>query len=170
MSEPRTELDQRFSEPTASALPWDETRARIEQAELFWITTVRADGRPHITPLVAVWRDGALHFCTGGEEQKALNLAANPNVALTTGTNEWSAGVDVIVEGRAERVTDRDRLTALAEAWQHKWDGQWTFGVVDGGFTHSEASTDVVHVYAVRPTRAFAFGKAPSSQTTYRFD
>ena len=64
---------------------------RIERAELFWITTVRPDGRPHITPLVAVWHDGALHFCTGGEEQKALNLAANANVALTTGTNEWNA-------------------------------------------------------------------------------
>jgi hypothetical protein len=114
--------------------------------------------------------DGALHFCTGGEEQKALNLAANANVALTTGTNEWNAGVDVVVEGRAERVTDPDRLTTLAQAWQRKWDGQWTFSVIEGGFAHDAASTDVVHVYAVQPTRAYAFGKAPSSQTTYRFD
>lgn len=140
MSEPRTHLDQRFSEPSASALTWDETRARIAQAELFWITTVRADGRPHVTPLVAVWHDGALHFCTGAEEQKALNLAANPNVALTTGTNAWNAGVDIVVEGRAEKVTDRDQLTALAAAWQRKWDGRWTFGAGEGGFTHDPAT------------------------------
>jgi len=29
----------------------------ISQGELFWISTVRADGRPHVTPLVAVWLD-----------------------------------------------------------------------------------------------------------------
>jgi hypothetical protein len=31
------------------------TRQLAEQAELSWIVTVRADGRPHLTPLVAVW-------------------------------------------------------------------------------------------------------------------
>jgi general stress protein 26 len=169
MSEPRTHLDQRFSEPNASAHTWDEVRLQVEQAELFWITTVRSDHRPHVTPLVAVWHEGALHFCTGTQEQKALNLAANPDVALTTGTNEWNRGVDIVIEGRAERVTDHDQLTALATAWQTKWDGQWTFAVTAGGFTHAEDSNDVVAVYAVRPSRAFAFGKAPGSQTTYRF-
>jgi nitroimidazol reductase NimA-like FMN-containing flavoprotein (pyridoxamine 5'-phosphate oxidase superfamily) len=168
MSEPKTRLDQRFSEPSASPLTWDETRARLERAELFWITTVRADGRPHVTPLVAVWHDDALHFCTGAGEQKAVNLAGNPNVALTTGTNEWNAGVDIVVEGRAEKVTDHDRLTELAAAWQNKWDGQWNFDVDEGGFTHRDG-TNVAGVYAVRPTRAFAFGKAPASHTTYRF-
>src|SRR5690348_18423236 len=101
MSEPRTHLDQRFSEPDASAITWDETRAQIEQAELFWITTVRADGRPHVTPLVAVWHAGALHFCTGAQEQKALNLELNPQVALTTGCNDWRDGLDVVEIGRA---------------------------------------------------------------------
>ena len=169
MSEPHTHLDQRFSEAGASALGWDEVRAMIERAELFWITTVRSDHRPHVTPLVAVWHEGALHFSTGTQEQKTLNLDANPDVALTTGTNEWNRGVDVIIEGRADRVTDHDRLTALAAAWRTKWDGRWTFHVAAGGFTHAEGDKDLVAVYAVQPTRAFAFGKAPASQTTYRF-
>jgi general stress protein 26 len=168
MSEPQTRLDQRFSEPSASALTWEETRARLEQAELFWITTVRADGRPHVTPLVAVWHDGALHFCTGAGEQKAVNLEVNPNVALTTGTTEWNTGVDIVVEGRAEKVTDHDRLTELAAAWRTKWDGRWTFDAGERGFTHRDG-TNIAEVYAVHPIRAFAFGKAPASHTTYRF-
>ena len=65
MTTPVTTLDQRFSDPAAGATGWDETRRVLETAELSWITTVRADGRPHVTPLVAVWADGALHFCTG---------------------------------------------------------------------------------------------------------
>ena len=46
----------------------------LERAELYWLTTVRADGRPHVTPLIAVTADGAVHFCTGLREQKARNL------------------------------------------------------------------------------------------------
>ena len=169
MSEPRTHLDQRFSEPRATALRWGEVRSLIERAELWWLTTIRADHRPHVTPLVAVWHDGALHFCTGTGEQKARNLAANPDVVLTTGANEWERGTDIVIEGRAEKVTEHDRLTTLAAAWRTMWDGRWTFTVSAGVFRHAEGDGDIAEVYAVRPVRAFAFGKAPASQTTYRF-
>ena len=47
---------------------------RSTSAELYWLTTVRKDGRPHITPLVGAWVDDAFVFCTGPEEQKAQNL------------------------------------------------------------------------------------------------
>ena len=77
MRNPDTELDTRFSDPDAVATGWEETRQVLEQAELFWISTVRADGRPHVTPLVAVWLDDAVHFATGPGEQKAVNLRTN---------------------------------------------------------------------------------------------
>ena len=92
MSEPTTALDPRFSQPGAEPTAWDDTMQALEAAELFWITTVRADGRPHVSPLVAVWLDGAIHFSTGAGEQKAHNLRANPQVILTTGcTNGTTA-------------------------------------------------------------------------------
>ena len=87
MSTPTTSLDSRFSDPAATPTSWDDTVKAIETAELFWITTVRADGRPHVTPLPAIWLDGALHFCTGAAEQKGVNLARNPHCTLTTGNN-----------------------------------------------------------------------------------
>jgi nitroimidazol reductase NimA-like FMN-containing flavoprotein (pyridoxamine 5'-phosphate oxidase superfamily) len=65
MTMPTTTLNDAFSEPGATVTSWEDTRKLLESAELFWITTVRADGRPHMTPLVAVWLDDALHFCTG---------------------------------------------------------------------------------------------------------
>jgi hypothetical protein len=46
-------------------------RYRLRAAEVFWITTVRPDGRLHVTPLIAARYDGALHFSTGPAEQKA---------------------------------------------------------------------------------------------------
>src|SRR5262245_3961591 len=107
-TEPETELDPRFSEPDASATSWTAVRQMIDEAELFWISTVRPDGRPHVTPLPAVWCDSALYFCTGAEEQKGVNLARNPQCALTTGNNEWKSGLDVGVEGAARVERDED--------------------------------------------------------------
>jgi general stress protein 26 len=170
----RPELDERFSDPEASPVPWADTERALGAAQLFWISTVRADGRPHVTPLVAVWLDDALHFASGPEEQKAHNLAVNPHVVLTTGCNGWDEGSDVVVEGEAVRVTDDATLRRLASAWADKWDGRWTFGVGDGGFTHEEGGADAdpapVHVFAVRPAKVLAFGKGTFSHTRYRPD
>jgi hypothetical protein len=50
MSTPVTTFDEQYSDPAATATGWEETRRALEEAELFWISTVRADGRPHVTP------------------------------------------------------------------------------------------------------------------------
>ena len=100
MTTPRTELDTRFSEPGAEPTSWEDTLEAIKQAEIFWISTVPTDGRPHVTPLVAIWLDDALHFSTGPDEQKARNLAGNPRVALTTGANTGRAALTWLSRAR----------------------------------------------------------------------
>jgi nitroimidazol reductase NimA-like FMN-containing flavoprotein (pyridoxamine 5'-phosphate oxidase superfamily) len=167
MNEPVTKIDPRFSDPDAVATGWDETRRVLETAELFWISTVRADGRPHVTPLVAVWLDGAIHFCTGATEQKAMNLRGNPHVILTTGCNHWDGGLDVVVEGDAVQLTDDDVLERLGEAWATKWDGRWQYEVRSGVFHHE--SDDAVLVFSVTPTKILAFAKGNFSHTRHQF-
>jgi general stress protein 26 len=166
MDDPVTELDHRFSDPNARATSWAETEAALEAAQLAWLSTVRADGRPHVTPLVTVWLDGDLHFSTGPEEQKAVNLTTNPQVVVTTGCNRWDQGLDVVVEGAARRVTERTRLERLAAAWATKWDGSWRFAVTDGGFRHDDGG--LVLVFAVAPVKVLAFGKGTFSHTRHR--
>ena len=163
-------LDPRFSDPAVQATGWAETLELIKQAELFWVTTVRADGRPHTTPLVAVWVDGSLHFCTGVGEQKEVNLRAKRQVILMTGRNDWDQGLDVVVEGEAERVTQRDRLERAAAAWTAKWDGRWDYAVTDAGFEDpGDPNHNQVLVFSVRPERVLVFGKGEFSHTTHRF-
>jgi pyridoxamine 5'-phosphate oxidase-like protein len=68
MSTPDTALDQRYSGPGAVATGWEQTRRALEAAELFWISTVRADGRPHVTPLRRARTDIG-HFLSLGQHK-----------------------------------------------------------------------------------------------------
>ena len=172
--EPAASLDARFSTPGAEPQAWDRARRTVAEAELFWLATVRADGRPHITPLLGIWMEERLHFSTGPTEQKAKNLEANDHCALLTGSNV-SDGLDVVVEGRALRVTDEGTLRRLADAYLAKYGEDWHFTVEDGAFRHGAESLrgddpGRAIVFTVAPETAFGFGKGSVySQTRYRF-
>ena len=159
-------MDERFGDSSATAPPWASVEALLREAELYWLTTVRADGRPHVTPLVGVWVDGQFAFCTGVGEQKHVNLSHSSVVAVTTGSNGWRSGTDVVVEGTAQRVTGRERLRPLADAWLRKYGEDWAWDADDEGFTDGDGSRP--WVYVVPPAKVIAFGKDPHSQTTYR--
>jgi nitroimidazol reductase NimA-like FMN-containing flavoprotein (pyridoxamine 5'-phosphate oxidase superfamily) len=164
--EPVPELDARYGEEGVSAVSWDEAEQALAAAELSWLSTVRPDGQPHVTPLITAWVDGAPWITTGPEEQKARNLAANPRCALTTGCNLLHEGLDLVVEGAAERVTDDDQLRRVAAAFEDKYGDEWQFDVADGAFHHGAGEA---HVFRVAPARAYGFGKAPYSHTRWRF-
>jgi pyridoxine/pyridoxamine 5'-phosphate oxidase len=166
--QPMAELDPQFSSPNAAATPWIEATQHLEQAQVFWLSTVRPDGRPHVTPLLAVWLDSALYFCTGESERKARNLAHNAQCVLTTGCNALSEGLDLVVEGEAVRVRDEARLQRIADTYESKYGSDWHFDVRDGAFAGDEGN--VALVFEVVPTKAFGFGKSdPFSQTRWRF-
>ncbi len=166
MTRTKAALDERFSDAAAESIPWAETARVLEQAELYWLTTVRADGRPHVTPLIGLVEDSTAYFCTGLREQKARNLEANAAVALTTGTNTWAAGLDVVVEGVAVRITDNAELQRVADAYEAKYGSVWHFDVGDGVFGSGEMSAGV---FRIEPAKVMAFAKEPHGQTTYRF-
>ena len=165
--EPTATFDSRFSDPEAGPTPWSDVADRLENAELYWLTTVRADGRPHVTPLIGVAQDGAMHFCTGLREQKARNLEHNAQVALTTGDNHWAQGLDVVVEGTAVRLTDRETLQRIADGLEAKYGSVWHFDVGDGVFGAGERAAAV---FRIEPAKVLAFAKEPHAQTTYRLD
>jgi hypothetical protein len=178
-SEPVGEVDGRFSDEDAVAPAWATVVEILDQSEMFWLSTTRADGRPHVTPIPAIWLSddsggGMLHFCTGPGEQKAKNLAGEPRCVLTTGGSAFRSGTDVVVEGHARRVTNDDMLRRLADRWKEKLD--WPFEVVEGGF-RDPGQPDIeangaaqAHVYALSPTKVLVFTKGePYSQARFRF-
>jgi len=166
-SDPATELDARYSSalnprPGAAgvtATEWAEARRHLEAAEIFWVSTARPDGRLHVTPVIAAWHDGRLYFSTGPAEQKARNLAGNAHCALTTGRNSLTEGLDIMVEGTAERVADPALLEEVIAAYEAKYgphitSPEGTFHGIGDAFRKGDAV-----VFAVAPDTAYGFGR-----------
>lgn len=170
MHDPVTALDSRFSSEGASATSWAEARGQLESAAVFWLTTVRPDGRPHVTPLLAVWLDNTICFSTGAEERKAKNLAHNTSCVLTTGCNTLADGLDLVIEGDATVVRDAAALRSIAGTYEAKYgerftapDGTWS------GLGDAIRSGNAL-IYRVTPTAVFGFGKGVQfNQTRWRF-
>ena len=164
------ELDRDFSDSAATPAPWWEVRHILEAAQTYWLSTVRTDGRPHVTPVAGVWVDDAVHVTTGDGEQKRRNLDANAHCVLTTGCKGFE-GTDVVVEADAAEVTDLGRLQVVAEAYASKYRNTFPFDVGDGHLTLRDAKDSVVRCYRLRPRKVFAFKKDdPFGQTRWRFE
>jgi nitroimidazol reductase NimA-like FMN-containing flavoprotein (pyridoxamine 5'-phosphate oxidase superfamily) len=165
---PVTELSA-FSSPSATPTGWSQARDELADAELYWLSTVRPDGRPHVTPLLGVWLEGALYFCTGANERKAKNLSANRRCVLTTGQSTLD-GLDLVIEGTAEGVSDHGELGRVADTYESKYgphfvapDGTWS----DLGDAIRRAE---VLVFRVAPETGFGFEKGGTfSQTRWSF-
>ncbi|MFD1812784.1 pyridoxamine 5'-phosphate oxidase family protein [Rhodococcus gannanensis] len=168
MTIPAGTIDRRYSDGTAVPTPWTDVTAILDASQIFWVTTVRPDGRPHVTPLIAVRVDGRLYFSTGPEERKAVNLEANGACVLTTGSNSIEYGTDVVVEGIAAVVTDRDLLERVADAYRVKYGREWSFEVREGRFVHTDAGGQAL-VFGLTADTVFAFQKGNAfAQTRWR--
>ncbi len=59
-------------------LPWNRVSHRLRNAECYWLSTTRPDGRPHSMPVWGLWDDESLWFGTCLESVNARNLAHLP--------------------------------------------------------------------------------------------
>jgi hypothetical protein len=128
--------------------PWSWALIRLTQARTYWVSTVRANGAPHVAPVWALWFDGAVVFSTSPQSRKAVNLARDSRVVVSV-----EAGDDaVIVEGARTRELDGSRRDAYCDAYEAKY-----------GYDMREM-TDPLHV--VEPRVVFGFTASDDRFTT----
>jgi hypothetical protein len=156
---------------TASGAPtmsWDAVRARLaagfdqgpgsQEGEpgryTTWVTTVNADGGPHVNAVGAVWVDDHFYLVTGPGTRRGRNLERDPRCALSLSVREF----DLVVEGRAVRVL-ADELARIAA---HYRDDGWPAEVDDSGagltapYTAQSAGPPPWHVHRIDATSAHA--------------
>ena len=164
MTPPRTELDQRYSVEGAEPTPWSAASDLLGSARIAHLATLRPDGPPHLTPLIFVWVDDRLLVHTGPEEQKARNLAADPQCTLMVGTGSADDGLDVVLEADAVVLRDDADLHRFAEALETKYGTDWHYDVVDGELLAAGDHRPIV--VELVPKRGYGFRKDPSSSHT----
>ena len=154
------------------SIPWSRAREALENGDPLphgttFLATTRPDGRPHLAGVGAMWDDGKVYIVSGPETRKSRNLAENPNCAVAMCFD----GMDLVIEGTAERVTDDAMLERVAKLYA---DSGWPARVEDGAFTYDysapSAGPPPWYVYAITPTQAFGVASAePHGATRWRF-
>jgi len=129
------------AEQGTGLLAWDAVLARLGQARNYWLATASSAGLPHSMPVWGVWLEGEFLFSTSPRTRKARNLIENPHATV-----HLESGADVVVvEGRATPLTDPERIDRFLEAYNPKYDWNFTPQDVAEG------------LFAVVPRKAFAW-------------
>jgi nitroimidazol reductase NimA-like FMN-containing flavoprotein (pyridoxamine 5'-phosphate oxidase superfamily) len=134
-------------------LPWSWVAKRMNGCRTFWVATVHAsESRPHVMPVWGVWLDDAFFFSTGRKSRKGQNLAANPACTVVNDDGEEA----VIVDGRAEELTDAAALEHVAAAYTRKY--------------KMDPRSMGEPIFIVRPSKVFGFVEKtfPKSATRWK--
>src|SRR3954468_14997596 len=136
----------------------------------FWLTTMNADGSPHVTSVGALFHAGSCWFQTGERTRKAKNVARDPRCAISVATKSF----DVMVSGEARRVTAAKIVAEIAALWASSG---WPAQPDDSGtgitapFNAPALGPAPWFVYEVKPHTATAVGTAEDTagSTRWRF-
>jgi hypothetical protein len=140
-----------------AATTWSDARRRLAESEPgrhSWLATVRPDGGPHLMPILAFWMDGALHFLAGEGTRKGRNLAADGRCVIATESRSLPS-MDIVVEGRAEPVTDADEVRRLAQRFNASGWPLEPRGAEVHGPNAPTAGPPPYRIFRVEPIKAF---------------
>jgi hypothetical protein len=139
-------------------IPWDEGRGRLAEMPSYTLTTLNADGTPHVRPLLAVWLDGAVFFSSKETSRKGRNLARDGRCTLSGWSGE-PRPLDIVVEGKASRVTDEAMLRRIAAVYDSKygWKVEVRNGRFDAEYGAPTAGPPPYSIYELTPALIYGF-------------
>ena len=138
-------------------LPWSWAEERLVSSRNYWLTTIWPDGRPHTMPVWGVWHDGSLWFSSSKGSRKARNLSRDPRCTVAT----EDAVNPVVVEGRAELVTNPDDLARMLALENAKYSTDYGIEMLDPAVNAS---------FRIRPVWAFGLQADDFTGSPTRWD
>jgi hypothetical protein len=134
-----------------------------------WLSTINADGSPHVTGIGAFWAEQAFWFETGERTRKGVNLARDPRCVLSLAVQEF----DLVVEGEARPVTDPEEVARAAARWAAEgWPAEVdaTGQAITAEYSAPSAGPPPWRVYRLTPRQATALATVePGGATRWRF-
>lgn len=109
---------------------------RLQEEEVAWLTTVRADGQPQSVPVWFLWAAGSFLVYSQPSRQKLRNIGRNPRVGLNLNSNDLGGDV-VRTEGEAEIVEDAPPATEVPAYLEKYRDAIARIGFDEEGFARA---------------------------------
>jgi hypothetical protein len=140
-------------------LDWSYVHEMMETNLVYWVCSVRPNGRPHASPIWGVWVEERFFFEGSPETRRGRNLAENPAVSVHTERGDEV----VIIEGEAVDIGKPDpelakRLIAGFAKYKGKYD-----------YMPEESNWDEGGLYVVHPALVLAWRDFFKSATRWRF-
>ena len=140
-------------------MAWSEANRLLTESRVYWIASVRPDGRPHVVPSDGIWLDDALYFGGSPETVHMRNVSADGRAAAHVGDGLEAA---IIVEGAVTHgIPERPTAERLAEANNTKY--------ADYGMTMTPEAYLETGVTALRARRVLAWTRFPDNATRFVF-
>ena len=145
------------AEPGTEPLPWEEVRQRFAAERWYWVATTGPGGRPHVRPVLAVWVHGKVYSTTSPGARKGRNLQAQPECSMVA----RAPALDIVLEGAASWVDDRNLLEQIAAAYDSKYGWPVTItdeNMFDAPYGAPTAGAPPYRAYEIAPRFVYAFG------------
>jgi len=119
----------------------------LRTEEVLWLSTVRADGLPHLVPIWFSWVDGSILLVSKPDAVKIDAIRAEPRVMLALGDAEEDFDV-ALIEGVAELPDEPVESFLPASHWD-----KYAADLASIGLTREEYLGTYRQPVRIRPTR-----------------
>ena len=115
------------------------------------VASANARGMPHLVPVCQVVADGKIYYASASDGRKALNVAANPRVAVTIDlySDDWAHIKGATVQGTARLVASGPRFRKIRALLYRKYPQYSRDATLD------EKDSVIIEV---TPVRVFSWG------------
>lgn len=155
----------------SAALEWSRAESALSRGPgpdiTYFLGTCRLDGTPHAAGVGAQWLAGRLYFVSHPASRKARDVAANPKCTFSV----RMPGIDLVLDGTAERETDADTLARIAAGYRTGgWPAEVDGDALTAPYSAPSAGPAPWHLYRFTLHTAVGVATAePHGATRWRF-
>jgi nitroimidazol reductase NimA-like FMN-containing flavoprotein (pyridoxamine 5'-phosphate oxidase superfamily) len=156
----RPKLPKGYADNPASFVEWSWVTAQLTDAESYWLSSVRTDGRPHVVPRWGTFINNKLYYDGSPETQHSRNIMKNPHVAL-----HLESGYKAVIMEGTSKPAEKPSLefaVILAEAIGKKYAGQ--------GYEPKPTQWDEGGLYVFTPRQCLAWTLFYENPTKFVFE
>jgi len=156
----RPKFPKGYADHPASYVDWEWVAEQLTNAENYWLSSVRPDGRPHVVPRWGAYIENKLYYDGSPETRHARNIIENPHVTL-----HLESGYKVVImDGTSQPAgkPEPEFAKKLAEAISKKYTSQ--------GYSPEPNQWDEGGLYVFTPRQCLAWTTFYENPTKFIFE